>query len=378
MSNKIFITPRLIGARFEDHALPISLLEDFTALEALLIEVAKGIYLDENASSKQIPIGFSDGIYLKLLDVEEGSSVAKFTIASISNHSAVRPLDIQDNFPYFEKAKHKIVSIIRSVNEGGTPYVQDASILSYFHKIGANLLDDESIDFGYNYETKTNSNAILSKVSRMKLLSSSTPMEEYVAPFSLYALIPEIDQKNNTFHIESDFGNIQCPLSEHIKDTVFFAFNNYKNNTHIHLQGKAIYLGTDGIQEVATIESAEIVNPLDVSFRIASLLKLGNNWLEGQGTAINKDDLINFGNLLNAYFDSDLPLPAIFPKLDGNIQLEWKNNHKNILLDVALDTLNSDFLYYNSTVASDEKHVHLHLNYPLGWDQLNELIKNYI
>ncbi len=72
MEDKIFISPRLIGSRFEDHSLPVNILEDFTALEDLLIEVAKGIYLNENLNRKRVPKGFSDGVYLKLVDIEEG------------------------------------------------------------------------------------------------------------------------------------------------------------------------------------------------------------------------------------------------------------------------------------------------------------------
>lgn len=49
MSKKVFIAPRLVGCRFEDHTLPVNILEDFTALEDLIIEVAKGIYIAENS-----------------------------------------------------------------------------------------------------------------------------------------------------------------------------------------------------------------------------------------------------------------------------------------------------------------------------------------
>ena len=48
MEDKIFIAPRLDGPRFMDHTLPVNILEDFTALEDLLMDVAKGIYLEEN------------------------------------------------------------------------------------------------------------------------------------------------------------------------------------------------------------------------------------------------------------------------------------------------------------------------------------------
>jgi hypothetical protein len=61
MEEKIFIAPKLKGSRFEDHSLPVNILEDFTSLEDLLIEVAKGIYLGENVNRKRVPRGFADG-----------------------------------------------------------------------------------------------------------------------------------------------------------------------------------------------------------------------------------------------------------------------------------------------------------------------------
>lgn len=378
MKEKVFIAPKLIGSRFEDHSLPVNILEDFTALEDLLIEVAKGIYLSENLNRMRVPKGFSDGIYLKLVDIEEGSAIAKFAIASAVTLTSSLPLENLDNFTYFEKAKDKVVTIIESVNNGTIPQEHDYRLLSYFNKIGRNLLDDESIDFGYNYASKAGSNAILNKTTRKKLLLSSEQKTEYTDSIKLFALIPEIDQKNSTFQIETDFGSIKCPLTENIEDTVFTAFNEYKNKTYISLKGTALFNWNDKIQEVCEVESIDVLDPLDISLRINTLLKLENNWYQGQGKSLNKEHLTRFGNLFNSYFNNKLPLPAIFPKIDGNIQLEWKNENKNIVLDINLTSLSSDFFYYNSVNETDEKEELIILNDKDGWSSLNKLIERYI
>ncbi len=378
MEDKIFIAPRLIGSRFADHSLPVNILEDFTALEELLIEVAKGIFLSENINRKRVPRGFSDGIYLKLVDIEEGSSIAKFVIASAVSLTSSLPLENLDNFSYFEKAKDKIISIIESVNNGEATHESDYRLLSYFNKIGKNLLDDESIDFGYNYNSKVGSNAILNKITRKKLLLSGEQKTEYTVNIQLFALIPEIDQKNNSFQIESDFGNIKCPLTENIRDTVFTAFNEYKTNTYISLKGSALFNWNDKIQEVCEIESMDVLDHLDVSLRINNLLKLENNWYEGQGKSLNKDHLTKFGYLFNSYFDNKLPLPAIFPKIDGNIQLEWKKENNNVVLDIDLASLLSEFFFYNSNNELEDKEEQISLSNKEGWNSLNRLIENYI
>lgn len=378
MSKKVFIAPRLVGSRFEDHTLPVNILEDFTALEDLLIEVAKGIYIAENPNRKRVPKGFSDGVYLKLVDIEGGSSIPKFAIASAIALSSTLPLENLDNFSYFEKAKDKIIELVESVNDGKVPTQIDYKLLSYFSKIGKNLLDDESIDFGYNYTSRTPSNAILNKSTRKKILLSSEKKTEYADSIKLFALIPEIDQKNNTFQIETEYGNIKCPLTETIKDSVFVAFNEYINKTYVTIKGTAQYNWNDKIQEITEIESLDILDPLDVSLRINNLSKLEDNWYEGHGKALNKNGLNSFENLFNSYFENKLPLPAIFPKVDGNIQLEWKNEIKNIVIEINLDTLKSEYFYYNDLDDSDEKEETIELREKEGWIQLNSLIKSII
>lgn len=379
MEDKIFIAPRLTGSRFEDHALPVNILEDFTALEDLIIEIAKGIYLNENLNRRRVPKGFSDGVYLKLVDIEEGSSIAKFVIASIISLSPNSlPLENLDNFTYFEKAKDKIVSIIESVNNGEVPKDEDQKYLAYFNKIGKNLLDDETIDFGYNHISKTSSSAILNKTTRKKILLSREQKLEYTDSIKLFALVPAIDQETNTFFIETDYGKIQCPLNDNIKETVFTAFNEYTNKTYVSLKATALFNWHDKISKIEEIESLDVLDSLDVSLRINNLSKLENNWYEGQGKALNKDYLIKFGDLFNSYFDNKLPLPAIFPKLNGDIQLEWKKENKNIVIDIELSTFKSDFFFYNDNDDDDEYETKLHLNTKEDWSSLNKLIENYI
>jgi hypothetical protein len=41
MSTEPFLTPRLVGDRFEGHAIPLEVLKDFAVLEEMIVEVAK-------------------------------------------------------------------------------------------------------------------------------------------------------------------------------------------------------------------------------------------------------------------------------------------------------------------------------------------------
>ena len=40
-----FLSPRLVGNRFDQHSIPLEVLKDLAALEELIVEVAKWHYL---------------------------------------------------------------------------------------------------------------------------------------------------------------------------------------------------------------------------------------------------------------------------------------------------------------------------------------------
>lgn len=377
MENKIFIAPKLNGSRFEDHSLPLNVLEDFNALQSLFIEIAKVIYLEENRRRKRVPKGFSEGFYLKLVEIEEGSAIAKFVAAASIVANSIQ-FESSNDLNYFEKAKEKFVQLVESFNCGEELGQEDVQFLPYFNKIGKNLVDDESIDFGYDHKSKTSSKAILNKEIRNKILNTLDQKSEYQKDIELFALVPEIDQKNNTFQIETDLGNFKCKIEEYIKPAVFSVFSNYQKGAYILLNCKAVFGLDNKIKEVLHIDSVEVLNPLDVQLRISNLLKLKDKWFEGQGKAINKNNLEHFGSLFKEYYKPNLTLPAIFPKIDGNIQLEWKNESKNIIVEVELETLLAEFLYFDGANENDDTEMGLNLNIIKGWEELNRLIEFYL
>lgn len=64
-----FLTPRMVGPRFAEHAIPLELLKDLAVLEEMIIEVAKWCYLQDHPERKRSPKGFTDGVALKLSGV---------------------------------------------------------------------------------------------------------------------------------------------------------------------------------------------------------------------------------------------------------------------------------------------------------------------
>lgn len=75
------------------------------------------------------------------------------------------------------------------------------------------------------------------------------------------------------------------------------------------------------------------------SQRIKELLTLQNGWLDGQGKAINRQDLMTFVTKFNTLYPRELPIPYIYPTLEGNIQLEWTIEEIDISIEIELSQL---------------------------------------
>ena len=233
-NEKIFLAPRLTGSRFEDHTIPVNILEDFTALEELIFELAKKIYLEENPSRKRVPRGFSDGISLKLSGIKEGSSIPQIIIASVISSTSLLPTHTNDSFKYIEQARDKVIELIENADKGNTIHLEQ-KYLNYFNRIGKNLLDDEAINFSYD-SSNLQKNATLNKASRKKILLSRDAKLEYSETILVNALIPSIDKKNNSFTLEIEENEIQCSLETDFAETIFTAFYEYEKNTLISLK----------------------------------------------------------------------------------------------------------------------------------------------
>jgi hypothetical protein len=135
-TQETFLSPRFTGKRFEDHAIPLELLEDFTAFEELLVELAKWLYFKDHPGRQRVPRGFTKGISLKLAAIEEGSSVPKIILVT-STLTGLFPSISQD---YLTRAKENILKSIdaASNNANITDYIPE-NLLVYFNRIGKRL-----------------------------------------------------------------------------------------------------------------------------------------------------------------------------------------------------------------------------------------------
>jgi len=77
-----FLAPRLVGERFDEHTIPLELLKDLGHLEALVVELAKYLYLADHPERQRAPRGFTGTIGLHLRYVDGGSATAGIVLSA--------------------------------------------------------------------------------------------------------------------------------------------------------------------------------------------------------------------------------------------------------------------------------------------------------
>jgi hypothetical protein len=363
-----FLMPRLTGKRFEDHTIPLELLEDFAEFESLLMEVAKSIYLKENPDRKRVPRGFADGISLKLAAVEEGSAIPKIILAA-----SLIGLFPSENYHYFEKAKQDIFKTIDAAATGKviTEFIPE-NLLVYFNKIGKRLREDETIDFSPN----TSLQAKLTKTSRKKLVLASSNINEVTNETKLRALIPEADKSKQTFTMLLENGQrVVAQMPPQYLATILEAFINYEKNCKVSVSGIGRFNKYDKMESFESIEHIDILDPLDITNRLEEIALLEEGWLNGEGVAPKKVDLDWFAEIFESNYDTSLPLPYLYPTPQGGLQAEWTTDKYDVSLNI--DFTNKVAVYQALNLLTDEADdLKLKLTEKADWQTMNSKLIN--
>ncbi|MCK4343185.1 MAG: hypothetical protein KAY37_15840 [Phycisphaerae bacterium] len=366
MSTETFLQPRLIGERFEGHAIPLEFLKDLAVLEEMIVEVAKWRFLEEHPERKRSPRGFTEGIELKLTGVEDGSAIAVISLVVAS--STLFP---PDNQSYFEEARDAIVSVIDAAK-------QDKSIterfpekaLGYFDRMGRSLRSGEAIEF----TTPSNSTPVrLTKEIRRKLVLASSA-KELTEEISVRGAIPEADQDDMSFEIQLiDGRKVRAPMATQHLDTILEAFNGYKSGARVLIQGVGKFNRNERLQGLESIEHISILDPLDIPARLDELRSLQDGWLDGKGIAPSSEELDWLAKAFDARYPEDLPLPFVYPTAEGGIRAEWSVKPYEMSLEIDLSKKTGEW-HQLKMDTDDEDTRSLNLETDEDWKWLADTI----
>ena len=371
-----FLRPRLTGLRFDEGKIPLEMLGDLSVLREMVIEVAKWRYLEENLTRKRSPKGFVDGISLALARIEKGSATP---VIDVDFHAPQVPgapqlLGMPGLFDkYFEEARDAIIDAIAAAGSDRLPTEHlPEKCLEYFDRIGSRLREDESIEFISPVRGRS---ARLTKESRRKLILASriTEMTEEVR---VRGSIPEADQDRMSFELLLLEGRkIAGVMSDRHQEVVLDVFNGYKDDRKVLIWGIGKKDRQGNLVTLESIEDIVALDALDVPSRLSELRELESGWLDGEGAAPDPNSLDWLSAKFDVLYPDELPLPHIYPTVEGGVQAEWSLPSHEVSLSIDFTTHAGEW-HVLDTGTTTENMKSLNLDDKDDWMRLTQDIRS--
>ncbi len=123
------------------------------------------------------------------------------------------------------------------------------------------------------------------------------------------------------------------------------------------------------------MEHINLLDPLDVPARLDELRELKDGWLDGEGLAPNSEALDWLATSFDCRYPDDLPLPHVYPTLEGGVLAEWSSPPNEVSLDVNLATRQGE--WHSLDVNTDAENARtLNLADNSGWTWIAEKIRS--
>ena len=357
-----FIQPRFDGQRFEDHTLPVEVARDLAAYETLVIELAKHIYLQEHPDRQRVPKGFTADFHLHLEKIDEGSARPLLSVVVAGTLGLMGGTNT-----YFERSRDLISECI-AAPDGQLPANFPRALLVHFNQIGRSLRSDEALELPRAGALP----AVLTPERRKRLVLAADRV--YEREIELVGSIGEADWEKSSVRLRLANGNqtvVAMPESFHAKAREFGG----RPRHQVTLKGVATFDSWDALQKVVAVESLEIQRNYELVKRLDELAELKDGWLDGDGLALDADQLALISERFEAHFPENIPLPAMAPTPSGHILLEWiAPGHPSV--DLLLRGPVADFHSFGS--AGTEIEREFLLTDDNGWEQFFSFLSQEI
>jgi hypothetical protein len=366
MDTQPFLTPRLVGSRFEGGVIPLHVLADFAVLEQMVVDVAKFHFRKESPNRKRLPRGFADDVTLKLTGLESGSAKPVISLCFLAK-SLFEPVAVE----YYEKAKESIVGAIAEAEQNQPITKLTPDQLEYFSRFGRSLEPGEYVEFP---RANSQTPAVLNQATRHKLVIASTA-KDYKGDVVVHGTICEMDKRLNQFKIQRVDGTIvSAPIGDKHKLSVQDGFNNYEAKQRIRIYASGVFDRQRQLKEVDSVEQIVFLEADDIRWRIEELKLLKQGWLDGKGTPPAVSNLDWLATSLLTHYPDDLQPPYLFPTTSGNIVAEWSIGYWSPSLDIDFTTLKG-FWHSLNTATDDEFENEIDLRKAEDWEWMAEQIR---
>lgn len=338
--NALFWSPKLEGARFQQHALPLDLGKDLNVLGEILVSLAKQNFYDANPNVKSVPRDFNR-IEVGIADIGQGSVIFDLVLITGSLLPAVYT-------DYFNAAKTTFTDTVRAVAEDRTPNVPQR-FLQKILRFGGSLKQGERFLFPVD-DSETPEYVEYDSVVRQKMIAASK-VEVYEDAYVLRGEVVGTTRDKGLFTLKTASGeSYSIRINDSISETVDKAESGFgwggspfRPKALVMITGEGTFRPDGTLKSVNTVDSMDPIDPLDPTVRLDELRNLKD---EGHGKAPSSDGLDWLAEFFQDSYPADLPLPYLYPMEDGGISAEWEVGDKEIDVEIDLDNRRGTGIFY--------------------------------
>ena len=162
----------------------------------------------------------------------------------------------------------------------------------------------------------------------------------------------------------------RCKIGYEISFTrhvVLEVFNGYMDDRKALIWGIGKRDRQGNLVRLESVEEIVALDPLDVPSRLCELRRLKNGWLDGEGVAPAPEFLDWLAGTFDRLYPDELPLPHIYPTVEGGVQAEWSlSSHEvSLSIDFAAAWIGRDLGHRGGRrtglALTDDVHFHMHL-----------------
>ena len=334
-SGIVFGRYSMSGGRFDEaEGLPMSALGELKSYRDLVIDVAGRLYRRGHPRRKNLPSGFSRNIDLRLTGIKHGCVVVEMERVAQGTNDQLA-LWNEEEVDYAENARRLINETIKKIKlNGDTESIGDFPPESIMHlyRLGSFLEDDERITLA----EADNTDRIDIDSEWRNIVSSSDEIQvvEKVIDGKLIGMSANEDTFTYDFLVYDTQQKIKAKIDINRWDE-FFQF--LDNRSRARMCSLSVVCKMNDDFEIGSIEQTygiEETLPDKFANRMEELSRLDEGWAgtyngKSHGSPIQESVFKRtqaFLREVTSFVKSEPRINdlAIFPQIDGGIQIEWK------------------------------------------------------
>lgn len=250
MKKKSFLlaTHTFKGPRFEDHGLPLDVLEELLSYKNILVETAKELWRRNHPGRQRLRKNFEDSLNLKFYKIEPGSASVPI----------MREIEFEDNDFQFEPCRDELDEAVELVADTTDAASRDAPLPENFPKRLIYLFEDygKTLREGESFEqkpVKRQKPAVYSLDTRKRILERSEGKYEDIVDIVGEIRAADLDGLNFILRLE-DGSKIPGKFLPEQEEIITNALREHSAR-RLRIKGRAKFNPYDGkISRVALVE----------------------------------------------------------------------------------------------------------------------------